>query len=122
MLVRTDSQEAAMYYEPLPRETDHSTRKRLTRRRATPSERESNDLRLAALDRTIYPSDALNDPALAMLMTEDFCWQAALADWRARRPPRWHRGEHRVWRAEKTLLDEKRARIRDLAGQLRLVS
>jgi hypothetical protein len=57
-----------------------------------------------------------------MLITEDFCWQAARADWRTRKPVPWPCTKRRAWRAEKRLLDQKRSRIRDLADDLGLLT
>jgi hypothetical protein len=56
-----------------------------------------------------------------MLMTEDFCWQMTAQDWRARRPARLHRAARAAWRAEGLLIEQKRERIRELAGELGLV-
>lgn len=112
-----------MYSEPVPHKTYESTRKRPPWRRRKASANESNPtgLHLAALDTTIQVSEALYSPAVAGLMTEDFCWRAARTDWLSRRPPRWQRTPRRAWQAEGRLLDEKRSRIRELAVELHLL-
>ena len=112
-----------MYPEPLPRRTHDSARKRVRRRRANPTPVPAvSGLRLASLDETVSVSDALNQPLVAVVMTEDFCWQSAVADWRARRPSGCRWAQWRAWRAEKMQLDQKRARIREVAVELGLLS
>jgi hypothetical protein len=106
-----------MYPEPLP-EIRETTRRRRIWRRRTDQASNPNGLHLQSLDRAVHVSDVLNHPLYAVLMTEDFCWRSAELDWRARKPPRWHRADWSTWRAERAELDGKRARIRELAAEL----
>jgi len=53
-----------------------------------------------------------------MLVVEDVCWQAAIEDWKQRRPPWWRRGARAAWRAEGAQLATEADRLRDLAGQV----
>lgn len=89
-------------------------RKRRSRQQANAAP-DPDRLHLGSFDRPIDVSDALNRPSVAVMLTEDLCWQTFVADWRTRRPPLWHRQERAAWRAEGAVLEEKKARIRALA-------
>lgn len=75
---------------------------------------------LAAADVWMPLVGARDLPLLSTLAGEDLCWQAGMADWRARRPAVWHRGEWQAWRAEGRTLASKRSRIRSAARDLGL--
>lgn len=76
-------------------------------------------------DRTLYlqsvdlrvPEMAFFRPEVAFVVTEDFCWRVAVADWDSRRPPWWRRRSKDAWRAERDVLRAKRERIRALAEE-----
>jgi hypothetical protein len=91
------------------------------RRAAEPTER-SSGLFVQSLDRCLDVAAVVNHPLIGVLMTEDFCWHTAVLSWRERKPPRWHLAERSAWRAEQAALDEKRARIRELAAELGLTA
>lgn len=112
-----------MYPEPYVHQTHEPRGGRRRLRRSPPqSEAYPEGLHLRSIDRVIHVSDALDQPMVAMLMTEDFCWRTAMDDWRGRRPAWQHRAERRAWRGEGQALEEKRERIRKLAIELKLIS
>src|SRR5215475_8966898 len=109
--------ERGMYPEPFVPETrKEPNKKRRSLRRSSASDQPPDEgLYLASVGRSINVSDAANRPMFAMLMTEDFCWQSSLEEWRGRRPS-WHRrSAYAAWRSEGAALREKKARIRTLA-------
>jgi hypothetical protein len=67
-------------------------------------------------------SDAVNRPTFAMLMTEDFCWQSSLEEWRGRRPSWRRRSAYAAWRSEGAAIEQKKQRIRQLAAELGLTT
>ena len=77
---------------------------------------------LAAVGRSINVSDELSRPLYAMLMTEDFCWQIIVAEWRGRRPFRRKISAYAARCAEAAEIEQQKARIRDLAAELGLVT
>jgi hypothetical protein len=113
-----------MYPEPQLPDMHQATPKRnpfRRRRAAEPTER-SSGLFVQSLDRCLDVAAVVNHPLIGVLMTEDFCWHTAVLSWRERKPPRWHLAERSAWRAEQAALDEKRARIRELAAELGLTA
>jgi hypothetical protein len=113
-----------MYLDPQLPETHHATPKRIPfrRRRAAEPADDSSGLFVQSLDRRVDVAAVVNHPLIGVLMTEDFCWRTAVLSWRERKPPWWHLGEWSAWRAERAALDEKRARIRELAAELGLIA
>jgi hypothetical protein len=112
-----------MYLDPQLPDTHAATPKRnpfRRRREADPAER-SSGLFVQSLDRCVDVAAVVNHPLIGVLMTEDFCWHTAVLSWRARKPPRRHLAEWSAWRAEQAALDEKRARLRELAAELGLI-
>lgn len=111
-----------MYPEPQLPDTRHTTpaRRRFRRRRATQPHDRTNGLFLQSLEREIDVCQAVDQPLVGVLMTEDFCWRSAVETWQARKPPRRHLSDYSAWRREKAELDEKQARIRELAADLGL--
>lgn len=79
-------------------------------------------LYVAAVDRSISVSDAVNRPMFAMLITEDFCWQTTLEEWRGRRPPLYRRSAYAAWRSEGAAIQQKKARICAIAAELGLIT
>jgi hypothetical protein len=67
---------------------------------------------------TSLPVGFLDSPSVAMLAVEDLCWEAALEDWRHRRPSRWRLRARVVWEAEGARLGAKADRLRDLATEV----
>lgn len=114
-----------MYPEPQRPDTHEAARTRnpFRRRRHTPAPTDrSNGLFVQSLDRCVDVAAVVNHPLMGVLMTEDFCWHTAVMSWRKRKPPRWHYAQWSAWRAEQVALDEKRARIRELAAELGLIA
>jgi hypothetical protein len=103
-----------------PRSGAKKTR-RWARRSSASNSPPDTGLYLAAVGRSINVSDAVNRPMFAMLMTEDVCWQCNLEEWRARRPPRYRRSAYAAWRSEGAVIEQKKARIRAIAADLRLI-
>ena len=102
-----------------------SRKRRRVRRGAAEPDPRPTGLYLGSVDRYINVSDALDRPMFGVLMSEDFCWQATVMEWRARRPSRRPFGGDRVeraaWRSEGQAIEEKRGRIRELAAELGVV-
>lgn len=113
-----------MYPEPFVPETRREPKKRRGHARRRSASEPSSDagLYLAAVGRSIDVSDALSRPMFAMLMTEDFCWQCSVEEWRGRRPSWRRRAAYAAWRAEGAAIEQKKARIRALAVELGLVT
>jgi hypothetical protein len=80
----------------------------------------STDLRLASLERRVAPVLGRDNPLVAVLLSEDTCWQIARADWQRRKPRPWQLEQRRAWRAEGEVLDDKRARLCEQAAELGL--
>jgi hypothetical protein len=80
----------------------------------------SAGLYLTSIHLTIRVRDALDQPLLGELVTDDFCWRMTLRDWRARRPSWGHRAERAAWRAERAVIKQERERIEQLATDLGL--
>ena len=59
-----------------------------------------------------------DNPLVAVLLSEDTCWQIARADWQRRKPRPWQFDQRRVWRAEGEVLEDKRARLCEQAEEL----
>lgn len=113
-----------MYPEPFVPETRKASKKRRWGWRSSsdsdgPPE---TGLYLAAVGRSINVSDAVHRPTFAMLMTEDFCWQSSREEWRGRRPSWRRRRAYAAWRAEGAAIEKKKARIRQLAVELGLIT
>jgi hypothetical protein len=97
------------------------SRFRLLRRRKPPLP-VSTDLRLATLERRVAPVLGRDNPLVAALLSEDTCWQIAREDWQRRKPRPWRLEERRAWRAEGTVLEAKRDRLREQAAEFGLVA
>ena len=74
----------------------------------------TDELYLESLGRAVPVSDCLR-PDVGFLISEDFCWRMAMADWSARRPRRWQRTSRKAWRTEGAVLQAKKQRLRQLA-------
>lgn len=111
-----------MYPEPLLPGTRRASKKRRWRMRRSSGRDLPPDagLYLAAVGRSIKVSDAVNRPMFAVLMTEDFCWQSSVEEWRSRRPSRRRRSAYAAWRAEGAAIEQKKARVRALAIEVGL--
>ncbi len=81
----------------------------------------SAGLYLGSIHVTVSVRDALDQPLLAALVTDDFCWRITLRDWRARRPSWSHRDERAAWRAERAGIERGRESIELRAAELGLV-
>lgn len=57
-------------------------------------------------------------PSTAVLAVEDVCWQAAVEDWKRRRPARWRVRARSAWRAEGGWLAARADHLRRLAGEI----
>jgi hypothetical protein len=57
-------------------------------------------------------------PSAAVLAVEDVCWEAAVEDWKRRRPPRWRIRSRAAWEAEGASLAAKADHLRNLAGEV----
>jgi hypothetical protein len=113
-----------MYPDPFVPKTHKEPKKKRghLRRSSTVDQEPDPGLYLASVGRSINVSDALDRPMFGLLMTEDFCWQTTLAEWRERRPSRRQRAACAAWRAEGVEIAQKKARIRDLAAELGLIA
>lgn len=100
---------------------DSQSRFRRLRRRKAPVP-VSTDLRLAALERRVAPVLGRDNPLISALLSEDTCWQIAREDWQRRKPRPWQLEERRAWRAEGTVLEAKRDRLREQAAEFGLVA
>jgi hypothetical protein len=89
--------------------------RRLRRRKAAPPV--STDLRLASLGRRVAPVLGRDNPLVAVLLSEDTCWQIAREDWQRRKPRPWRLEERRAWQEEGLVLDGKRDRLREHAAR-----
>jgi hypothetical protein len=67
---------------------------------------------------TNLPLRFLNSPSAAVLAVEDLCWEAAVEDWKHRRPSRWRLRARADWEAEGELLAAKADRLRHLAVEI----
>ncbi|HEX2904856.1 MAG TPA: hypothetical protein VHO01_15495 [Jatrophihabitans sp.] len=86
------------------------------RRRRQPAQRHpSAGLYLKSIDTSVDVCRMMDDPAIALLVTEDTCWQLAVELHRQRRPDWYRLGERRRWAAENAGLREKQRRIRTMA-------
>ena len=113
-----------MYPEPSVPETRKEPGEKRSRRRrkANKADERRTGLYLASIDRSIDVCAALDRPMFGLLMTEDFCWQSTVAEWRNRRPSRTHRSEWKAWQAEGVEIEAKKGRIREMAAELGLVT
>jgi hypothetical protein len=80
----------------------------------------SAGLYLSSIHVTISVRDALDQPSLGALVTDDFCWRMTLRDWRARRPSWRNRAERAAWRAERAVIERERESIELRAAGLGL--
>jgi hypothetical protein len=80
----------------------------------------SAGLYLTSVHLTIRVRDALDQPLLGELVTDDFCWRMTLRDWRARRPSWGHRAKRAAWRAERAVIERERKSIGMRAADLGL--
>lgn len=74
---------------------------------------------LATVDREILGSPWLWSPTESVAIVEDACWALARDCWLARKPPLWHLGARRAWRAERAVLQAKRERVIELLDEVR---
>jgi hypothetical protein len=92
----------------------HRTSKRRGLRR---SEAEARNLTLYSARTAVPIRLAAESPTLMLLAVEDLCWQLAVADLAARRPPFWHRTERAAWHQERQRWEAKRARLAAMAHE-----
>ena len=57
-------------------------------------------------------------PSTAVLAVEDVCWEAAVEDWKHRRPRRWRVRARTAWEAEGLWLAAKADHLRHLADEV----
>lgn len=98
-----------------------STKRKRGRGRNGVAERPaSTELYLATVGTHVAPAHYRDRPLFAQLVTEDTCWQFAVAEWQSRKPPLFRLSARRAWREEGSLLDDKRERTRTQAAELGL--
>jgi len=93
----------------------------LNRKRGKAAVPVETGLFLRSIGRSVEVWQALDDPAIALLASEDACWCSSMAVMQAHRPSRYHRAEWREWAAEREALADKRKRIQAMAAELGLV-
>ncbi len=76
---------------------------------------------LRSLGYAVVAADA-EQPQVAALASEDFCWRMSRIDWCTRRPHPAHRSHWRAWCAEGLWLRSEKRRIRGVAREIRLPS
>lgn len=111
-------------YDEITGQGRPAPRKRRTTfgRRTKPNTPPRGDLlRIASSGRLVDVYDTLDNPATAMLASEDAVWQMWYAEWQAARPHRWELSAHRAWREEGAVLEAKRQRLIELTGAVRTV-
>jgi len=68
---------------------------------------------------TNLPVGLLEDsPSALVLAVEDMCWEAAVEDWKHRRPPRRRFQARAAWEAEGAELAAKADHLRRVAGEV----
>ncbi len=87
------------------------------RRRTRQEPKNPWNLRFDSLGTHIPATVVADSPTLLVVAIEDVCWRLAMDNWRAQRPPRWHRTAHRAWQARYQQLDDKRERLQALADE-----
>jgi hypothetical protein len=93
-------------------------RSRRRAKKAVDTAGEESSLHVGAVGVDVIPLLALDRPLVGALVAEDACWQIAVEAWQSRKPLWLHFGARRAWRAERTLLDAKRTRLRVDAAAL----
>lgn len=97
--------------------TDTSSRRRRRRsnRDGNAGPQDQTGLYLASIYRSVQVSDALYNPSIGVLISEDVCLRSAVAEWQSRKPSCLSRRARHAWRAEATEFEEKRLRLVELA-------
>ncbi|HET9170730.1 MAG TPA: hypothetical protein VFN97_14935 [Actinospica sp.] len=97
---------------------DHDRpRRRLVPRRAKTKPPVIRDLLISSADIRVPALIVRDSPTLMVAAVEDLCWRLALVDSDRRRPRRWRRSALAAWRAERRLIEDKRARIRSMVDE-----
>jgi hypothetical protein len=100
--------------DPEPRKPVQAKRRRRWRHRTSPEW----NLHLECTGTDIAPRFLAESPSVATLAVEDLCWQAAIDDWKRRRPHRWRSRARADWEAEGKLLSAEADRLRELAVEM----
>jgi hypothetical protein len=58
-------------------------------------------------------------PTMRVVVVEDLCWALARHAWLERQPRWWRPAARRTWATERTALDAKQERLRELAEAAR---
>lgn len=73
------------------------------------------NLRLESTGTNVPARFLTEAPATAELVAEDLCWQAAMQDWKQRKPSWWRPGARSAWKAEGIGLADWAERLRKMA-------
>ncbi|HYS37724.1 MAG TPA: hypothetical protein VEO01_19075 [Pseudonocardiaceae bacterium] len=102
-----------------------TTRRAATRLRAATTRRSrrpaepGGGLRLQAVPACVPADLDLLTPTMRVVVVEDLCWALARHAWLERRPYWWRPAARRTWATERTALDAKQERLRELAEAAR---
>jgi hypothetical protein len=85
---------------------------------ASPAGPEVWNLRLESVGSNLPVGLLDGSPSVAVLAVEDLCWEAAVEDWKRRRPPRWRIRSRAAWEAEGAWLAARSDHLKRLAAEV----